>query len=162
MWGNNASGNLVIPSQVIADGGVMNMVGILSGAFYQDTGLTSLTVPNTVHYIESGAFFFCSNLDTVIFQDSSYISPTCVLSYIGDSAFYGCGLSDTLTIPKSVTYVGKGAFADCSRLNVVNFNADSCTTMGGGLEYIGGRWRDGHVFRGCPNLTTLNIGPNVR
>ena len=63
MWGNNASGNLVIPSQAIADyygePRLMNMVGILSSAFYQDTGLTSLTVPNTVHYIESGAFLFC-------------------------------------------------------------------------------------------------------
>ena len=54
-----------------------------------------------------------------------------------------------MTIGNSVTEIGEFAFAGCSGLTSVQFNAENCTTMGS-YGY--------HVFNDCSNLTSLTIG----
>ena len=140
-------------------------------AFMYCTGLTSVTIPSAVTYIGYDAFCRCSSLGTVNFNADS-------CTYMNDAAFYGCSNLTTLnignnvkvipqyafnscsgltsvTIPSAVTTIGSGAFSGCTGLTTVNFNADSCT-LGDGDYYFGG------VFGDCSNLTTLNIGNNVR
>ncbi len=58
-----------------------------------------------------------------------------------------------MTIPSSVTSIGRRAFYNCSGLTSVVFNAENCTTMGSLGSY---------VFDGCSNLTSLTIGENVK
>ena len=138
----STSGDLVIPSTVTYDGQTYTVIGIaytvyvevgwgghwftFGDGFVDCSGLTSVTIPNTVTCIGPNAFASCSGLTSV-------------------------------TIPSAVTYIGHGAFRDCSGLTSVNFNADSCTNMN---PIYDGLYEP--VFDGCSNLTTLNIGNNVK
>ena len=53
-----------------------------SGLFNECSGLTSVTIPNTVTSIETGAFYGCSSLTSVTIHNS--------VTSIGESSFYGC------------------------------------------------------------------------
>ncbi len=51
------------------------------------------------------------------------------MTFIGSSAFYGCGGLTSVTIPNSVTSIGNKAFSDCSGLTSV--------TIGNSVTFIG-------------------------
>ena len=68
-------------------------------AFYVNTKITSVTIPNTVTTIDEIAFFQCRNLTTVNIPNSVKI--------IKNRAFGGCE-SLTLTIPDSVEEIDDG------------------------------------------------------
>ena len=134
------------------------------------TGLTSVTIPESVTSIGNDAFENCTGLTAVNFNADSC---TTAGSSSGYCAFSGCsnitsfnfgsnvkiipsylcygmtGLT-SITIPKSVTSIGGSAFYVCSGLTTVNFNADSCTTTGTS------------IFPGGSEITSFNFGSNVK
>ena len=81
------------------------VICILSVALLQCTssGLTSVTIPDSVTSIGNSAFYGCSGLTSVTIPDS--------VTSIGDSAFYGCSGLTSVTIPDSVTSIGNSAFS---------------------------------------------------
>ena len=89
-----------------------------------------------------------TNLYTA-FKDSSILAFTELkyftsLKKIEDSAFSGCSNLIIVTIPDSVTSIGKEAFYDCSDLQSVTI-PDSVTTIGES------------AFEGCSSLTSASI-----
>ncbi len=118
---------------------------IPGGAFASCSRLTSIAIPNSVTTIEDAAFSGCSGLASITIPNS--------VTSIGSYAFSNCNKLTTLTIPQSVTTIGRYAFSGCSGLTTVNFNAESCTSMGG---------YSSPVFQGCAALTTLSIGNDVK
>lgn len=66
--------------------------------------MSSITIPNSVVSIGSGAFQGCSGLTTITI-------PNSVVS-IGSGAFSGCSGLTTINIPNSVMNIGSGAFDD--------------------------------------------------
>lgn len=75
---------------------------------------------------------------------------------IGSCAFEYAGISE-LTIPESITNIGRWAFYACQSLEVFNFNAINCTSDGyvhDNLVSI--------IFDECTSLHTLNIGTEVQ
>ena len=106
--GNIVSGALVIPSDA-KDGDIefsVNSIG--EDAFSYCSGLTSVTIPNTVTEIGRSAFSNCSGLTSVTIPNS--------VTSIGEEAFYGCTGLTSVIIPNSVTSIGGEAFAGCSGL----------------------------------------------
>ena len=94
---------------------------IAGGAFENCTGLTSVTIPNSVTRIDYGAFLNCYDLSSVSIPNS--------VTSIGDCAFSGCALLTSITIPNSVTRIGYNAFENCRGLtNITTFN--SVTSIG--------------------------------
>ncbi|MCU0861046.1 MAG: fibronectin type III domain-containing protein, partial [Methanomassiliicoccales archaeon] len=75
----------------------------------------SYTVPSSVTYIGSSAFYYCRGL-------SSVVLPSGLLT-IGDYAFYYCDSLTSITIPASVTSIGYYAFQYCLALTAINVNA---------------------------------------
>ena len=67
---------------------------------------------------------------------------------IGDSAFEGCDLLKSITIPDSVTSIGEGAFFNCSSLTSITI-PDSVTSIGT------------YAFFGCSSLTSIAIPDSV-
>jgi len=117
-------------------------------AFYNCTGLTSVTIGNSVTKIGKGAFFNCTGLT------GSLTIPNSVTTIL-DSAFAGCTGLTSVTIPNSVnnmastygnSYYQGGAFANCTGLTSVTFS--------NGLTFIGG-------FYGCTGLTSITIPNSV-
>ena len=80
-------------------------------AFRGCTGLTSITIPNSVTSISDYAFRECKGL-------TSIIVPYSVTS-IGDYAFTSCSGLTNITLPNSVTSIGRGAFNGCTGLTSI-------------------------------------------
>ena len=126
-YNDYVTGNLVIPSTVTYNGNTYNVTALATvsnhGTFESCNGLTSVTIPNSVTSIGNYAFYYCSGLTSVIIPNS--------VTSIGSNAFDGCSGLTSVNIPNSVINIGWSAFRGCSNLATVDFNADSCISMGG-------------------------------
>lgn len=101
-------------------------------AFYEDSNLKYVYLPDTIEYIGNYAFYDCTNLANIELPKSvnyigdrafSYCSIEDVtipeaVSYIGESAFVGCPI-DNITIPNNVSYIGQSAFSNCQLETIV-------------------------------------------
>ncbi|MBR3728209.1 MAG: leucine-rich repeat protein [Muribaculaceae bacterium] len=134
------SGDVVIPETVTYNGTTYSVTAIATSAFYQCSGLTSVTIPNSVTFIGSSAFSGCSGLTSVTIGNS--------VTSIGVFVFYDCKGLTSVTIPNSVTEIGNGAFFGCSGLTSVNI-PNSVTII-----YPS-------AFRGCSGLTSVTLGNSV-
>ncbi len=109
-------------------------------AFSGCTGLTSITMPDSVTSIGERAFYDCSRLTSITMPDS--------VTSIGERAFSGCTGLTSITIPDSVTSIGEWAFDDCTGLTSI--------TIPDGVASI--RWR---AFSGCSSLKSITIPGSV-
>ena len=133
--GYSGSGGAVMIADTVEG---YNVTTIGEDAFRR-TGLSSVTIPDSVTTIEDGAFYECKNLSSVTIGNG--------VTTIGLSAFNSTGLS-SVTIPDSVTSIGNSAFEYCKGLTSV--------TIGNGVETIGKT-----AFGLCMNLQNVTIGNSV-
>ena len=122
------SGEVTIPATVTYNDNQYRVTSIGYGAFRDCSGLTSITIPNSVTTIGEYAFHGCSGLTSITIPSS--------VTTIGNIAFYGCTGLTSITIPNSVTNIGNSAFAGCTGLTSITI-PNSVTTIG---EY---------AFEGC-------------
>ncbi|MBQ4244262.1 MAG: leucine-rich repeat domain-containing protein, partial [Clostridia bacterium] len=138
------SGNIAIPSVLHLDDRDYIVIEIGDGAFndVMFSGVTGITIPDTVKKIGVRAFQNMTNLTSVSFGEGS------ALTTIGVNAFYGCKNLSSIDIPQGVTTIGNYAFQDCQNLESVVI-PDNVTTLGT------------YAFRNCTNLQSAVIGANV-
>ena len=152
-----------IPASVTYNGTTYSVTSIGERAFYDCSGLTSVTIPNSVTSIGYAAFANCSSLTSVTIPNS--------VTSIGKYAFYGCSRLTSVTIPNSVTSIGDYAFYECSGLTSVTIG-NSVTSIGRAAFYdcfsltsvtipnsvtsIGD-----YAFSQCSGLTSVTIGNSV-
>ena len=101
------SGDVTIPSEV--DGYAVNALAM--NAFYEQHAITSLTMPDSLRALQSGAICYMDALTTVTLNDG--------LEYIG-SNFQGCSALTSLTIPASVRMVDS-IVSSCENLKEIRF-----------------------------------------
>ena len=148
---NEYSGNVVIPKSVEYENKTYSVTSIGSYAFYNCTGLTSVTIPNSVTSIGFGAFYNCNNLTSVNISD---LEAWCRISFDSNPLSYAHHLFlngkevKELIIPNSVTSIGSGAFGGCTGLTSV-YIPNSVTSIGD------------RAFAGCNNLTSVYIPNSV-
>ena len=134
------SGDITIPSSIKVNESEFIVKGIEETAFSKCSGLTSVTIPNSVTSIGGEAFSGCSSLTTITIPNS--------VTSIGGFAFYGCSSLTSVIISNSVTSIGKAAFYDCSSLTSVTI-PNSVTSIGE------------NAFTGCSSLTSITIPNSV-
>ncbi|MBQ0142067.1 MAG: leucine-rich repeat domain-containing protein [Prevotellaceae bacterium] len=115
---SNLSGSVVIPATVTNpdDGKTCNVTGIGEYAFYSNRDIPSVSIPEGVTYIGSGAF-----RQTAL---TSISLPEGLIS-IGSHAFFSCtNIKGDLVIPSTVKSIGEGAFKSVSVNTVKVFALD--------------------------------------
>ena len=118
-----------------------SVTSIGNDAFRSCSGLTSVTIGNGVTSIGNLAFASCSGLTSVIIGDS--------VTNIGSSAFNNCSGLTSITIGNGVTSIGSSAFYNCTGLTSVTIS-DSVTSIGE------------RVFYGCSGLTSIHYTGNMQ
>ncbi len=168
-----------------------NLYSIGYHAFENCESLTSITIPDSVTSIEDGAFLYCSNVkeiyvdennkkydsrdncNAIIETKTNTLVKGCQntiipygVSKIADYAFSGCHNLTSITIPDSVSYIGRSAFGGCGitfltipdSVNIIEGYAFSCcrnltsVTISNGLTDFGG-----FIFQWCEALTSVTI-----
>ncbi|MBR5036404.1 MAG: leucine-rich repeat domain-containing protein [Prevotella sp.] len=167
------TGNVVIPSSVDYEGKTYLVTSIGYRAFSYCSGLTSVTIPNTVTSIGEAVFAYCSDLTSVTVPNS--------VTSIGDRAFLSCSSLTSVTIPNSVTSIGSNEFSLCTSLTIIKVDEgntvydsrDNCnaiiekasntliagcqtSTIPNSVTSIGL-----YAFSGCTGLTSITIPNSV-
>ena len=163
-YSNEYQGNVAIPEEVTYMNRTRKVTSIGDDAFYDCSGLTSVTIPNSVTRIGDHAFSSCSGLTSVTIPNS--------VTSIGGSAFSGCSGLTSVTIPNSVKSIGGSAFNECSGLTSVTI-PNSVTSIGEwAFGYCSGLTSviipnsvtsiGGSAFEGCSGLTSVTIPNSVK
>ena len=132
-------------------------------AFWNCSGLTSLTLPSGITQIGESAFSGCSGLTSLALPSG--------ITKIGVSAFNGCSGLTSLTLPSGITKIEGGTFGSCRSLtNLVlpsgiteignyafsNCNGLTSLTLLSGITKIGD-----NAFSGCRGLTSLSLPSSI-
>ncbi|MDE7166089.1 MAG: leucine-rich repeat domain-containing protein, partial [Bacteroidaceae bacterium] len=166
------SGSVVIPECVTYGGVTYKVTEIGEFAFYDCSGLTAVTIPDSVTKIGDEAFegcsltsiripgsvttiggwafFDCSNLESIVVDAGNPVYDSrnncnAIMETSSNKLVRGC--KNTI-IPDEVTAIGNGAFSGCIGLTAV--------TLPEGVTEIGAS-----AFSGCSGLTSIAIPTSV-
>ena len=103
-------------------------------AFYNNSAVTSVTIPDSVTAIPDYAFGFCSQLTNISIPNS--------VTFIGFSAFNSCTSLKSITLPSSLSTIQSYAFYNCGNLKTIRIPV-SVTSIGN------------YAFDVCPSLMTV-------
>ena len=124
--------NLVLPSSFETSDSTILDYSIVENAFFNNSTLINLTIPNNIIDVDFYAFNNCPNLKQISIPGLNFVSsiftecPVLTNVIINDGvtsiptdAFFCCSTITTIYIPDSVTSVGSNAFGNCSELSTI-------------------------------------------
>lgn len=127
---NGAAADVTIPSRY--QGKPVTVIDPV--AFYNNSAVTSVTIPDSVTAIPDYAFGFCSQLTNISIPNS--------VTFIGFSAFNSCTSLKSITLPSSLSTIQSYAFYNCGNLKTIRIPV-SVTSIGN------------CAFDVCPSLMTV-------
>ena len=137
------TGTIVIPSTIdgktvisLKDGNLLEE----NGAFMNFSGLTGVTIPDTITSIGDYAFYNCTGLKNITIPNT--------VTKIGSAAFENCSGITSVTLSENLTSIGSYAFDDCSGLKSISI-PDSVTEI------------DYSAFKNCSGLKDLTLSKNL-
>lgn len=130
---------------------------------FENSQITSISIPASVRYIYDNAFAGCSALSSVTIEDGCVsmgknafkgiaienITLPSTLEFIGESAFEECKSLTKITLPNSVKEMGQGVFCGCKAL----YSA----TLSESLVSLPDK-----TFQSCSKLNNVVIPSNIR
>jgi hypothetical protein len=152
----------------------VNFKKIKDYVFANCANLETVIISNKITEIGGGAFYNCGKLSSVLISNNStnltpidlnlnkigdsafeeckqlkkfYLQPS--LTKIGDRAFYNSAISDKVTIPTNVEYMGEECFCKCGNITVLEINSTKLTQI------------SKSAFENCSNLTSISIPSNI-
>lgn len=144
IYGSNDN-TLSITSHTFSNGeGIIvfngDIVKLDSYAFQNCTGLTSVTLPNSLTTIQNYIFRGCTVLTNISIPDS--------VTYMGTYVFASCSKLKTVKLSNNITSIGSSAFSNCKGLTEITIpsSVTSLTT---------------NAFTGCSNIINVTIKSNT-
>ena len=142
-YGCSGLTSVTIPNSVIS-------IGI--AAFYNCSGLTSVSIGNSVTVIGNNAFNNCTNLVSVELNSKSIVSA----AYTTSSNFgtiFNSQVSEYI-IGENISSIGDDAFASCSGLSSIVWNAVHCSDFSNSTHHP--------FFQIRSNITSFVFGDSVQ
>ena len=130
---------------------------------FDNTGLTSITIPDTVTYIDEGAFRCCQQLTTATLGTG--------VTYVPADMFFCCDKLASITIPEGCMTVEDNAFASCYSLSSVTLPSTlvrigKCAFMYAPLKEIKLPEKlqivDDWAFAFCQDLESIEFHENLK
>lgn len=152
-----------IPKTVTYDGKKYTITALADSAFYYETNLVMVEIPETVKIIGKQCFNGCKKLQKVTFTGDG-------LEIIEGDAFFGCAL-ESFSIPSTVTTIGGGAFGYAQFSEIVI--PKSVTTCGKNVFYAATElkkitFEEGFTtipewfLYGCNNINTIVLPSTLK
>ena len=103
----------------LSEDGVLTISG--TGSMYdsseipwygRSSSIKQVIIEDGITTIAAGAFYWCSNLETVSLPES--------LEYIGEQAFEGCKKLSNIDLPNGVKFIGNAAFYQCNNISEIS------------------------------------------
>jgi len=171
-------GDIAIPSTVSYNDTVFSVTSVSANTFNGSGELLSISLPNSIASIGSGAFYGCTGLQSIyldaanqyflfangILYNKSQSQIICCLTNttgkieipqtvttILSGAFYGCAGIKSISIPNSVNTISSQAFYNCTGLIDVIIGDSTNTGTRSSVSI------QSTAFSGCTGLTTLSL-----
>lgn len=133
-------GDVVIPASITYSGNTYTVTKIAGGAFYNCTNLNSVTIPNSITTIMGSAFYGCTGMSSIEIPNN--------VTTIGDHAFSGCTGLTSIQLPNGLRIIEEYTFNKCSSLSSIEI-PNSVTTI------------SQRAFSSCKGLTSIVIPSGV-
>ncbi len=140
---------------------IPNTVTKIGSYVFDNTGLTSLVLPDTLTDMGDGSFYNCKSLKSIKL-------PNCRVN-ISKNMFFGCESLESISLPDTVQYIRSGAFENSglktvklpAKVELIEWNAFkgsalSSITFSGKETSIGD-----NAFQNCDNLKSVSIPNSV-
>ncbi len=116
-------------------------VTVIPAFTFKNSGITGITIPQTVTAIGPYAFYGCGSLLSITF------SGTSALETIGEYAFADCSALTVVALPSSVSTIGAYAFYNC--VNLTRVTARGVTEL------------KAFTFRKCSSLKEITLSTEL-
>ena len=119
---------------------------VIGEAAFRAHGFESITIPQSVVLIDSGAFEFCSNLTEITVNGN--------ITTLGSEAFYGCRNLTKLTLGAGVTSLPDSLFGTNNLKNLTTIVVEAGSSLSAALPTYGTWEKDGEVVTSFPEAGT--------
>ena len=138
--GRTCAGNIVIPSSITFNNKEYIVTSLDKNAF-SGSELLSVSLPNTIRFIDESAFSSCSNLQSIVIPEK--------VTRLKRSTFAFCSSLVSITLPQSLKHIESYAFENCTSLTniVIPNNVDTIKD---------------HAFNNCTSLTNVQLSENLK
>lgn len=106
--------DVVIPA---TDASGSPVIGIANQAFGGNSNIKSITMPDSVTYLEERAILNCDNLETVVFSEN--------LETIGEYNFWYTGSLKSIDLPATLESIGRCSFVGCGALESITVDSQN-------------------------------------
>ena len=157
---NSYSGDVKIPEYVEYGGKEYKVTEIFQRAFQQSSNLTSVSIPKTVCLIDKDAFYGCTKLKEVRFEDSDETLSLSYCYYSFNNGMYAGSAYGSLFVscPLETLYLGRNISYDLDKSDKNPFKKKTKlknVTIGKYVTSLGDM-----AFNGCTSLENIYFHSN--